>query len=283
MITPTSSLHHPLIIALAIALSTLPLFANIPHDHSITDSTVQVQFGTDSAKVDSILTRRFETRRLLFRYSGSFSHENELRSKADSYDAFCDTVSRILQLPASSLKTPVYLYADSGEQLLCFKGWPPLHEDQAFSGPNEIHAIGLGAIQHEIVHILANNLIAYAKSAFFAEGIEQYVEIIRSRDVFQKDLRIAKKHLSQPWESWANDSIGFWATGLEESIVVAYPVSGLFVNYLIQRSGIGTFKKFYRRIRTEISTEAAFFVVYGYPLSQAISEFKTTIAADNNR
>ncbi len=279
MKTPNSSLSHSLIIALVIALSPLPLVANTLRNHSAADSTVQVQFGLDSVKVDSILTHRLETARLLFKYSDNFSHANELRSKAGSYDAFCDTVSRILQLPKSSLKTPVYLYADSVEQLLCFKGWPPLHENQAFSGPNEIHANGLGAIQHEIVHILANNLIAYAKSVFFAEGIEQYVEIVRSDDMFRKDLRIAKKHLSEPWESWANDSIGFWATGEAESIVVAYPVSGLFVNYLIQRSGLETFKKFYRRIRLEVSTEVAFSIIYGYPLNEAIAEFKRTVAS----
>jgi hypothetical protein len=250
-----------------------------PFEHSLADSILMVQFGIDSTMVDSLLIHKLETTRFLFRFSANLRNPNELRSKASSYDAFCDTVSRILQLAKSSFKTNVYLYADTLEQSLCFKGWPPLRENQAVSLLREIHANGLGAIKHEIVHVLFNDLVAHARSAFFAEGVEQYVEQVRSDDVFRQALRIAKKFLSHPWEKWANDSIGFWATGEDESIIVAYPVSGLFVKYLIQRSGVETFKEFYRRIRTEVSTEVAFSIVYGYPLSKAISEFKTTIAS----
>ena len=220
-----------------------------------------IQFGMDSTMVDSLLNHKLETSRFLFRYSAKFRYADQLQSRVSSYESFCDTVSHILQLPKSTLKTPIYLYADSVEQLLCFKGWSALRENQAFTGPNEIHANGLGAIEHEIVHVLANNLIAYAKSVFFAEGIEQYVEIVRSDEVFRKDLRIAKKFISKPWDKWANDTIGFWATGEDESIVVAYPVSGLFVKFLLQHSNLEIFKEFYRAIRTEVSTEAAFYKI----------------------
>lgn len=281
---PNSSLVYLTLVAAAIVMSPASLFGKAPLNHSAADSVVWVQFRIDSVKVDSLLTHRLETSRFIFRYSASFLYANELRSKASSYDAFCDTVTRILRLPKASFETNVYLYADSVEQFLCFKGWPALRENQAVSLIREIHANGLGAIEHETVHILVNDLIAYATSSFFAEGIEQYVEQVRSVDAFRKALAVAKKFLKEPFEKWANGSIGFWATPLDDSLpaaapVSAYPVSGLFVNYLIQRSGVETFKEFYRRIRTEKSSEAAFSIVYGYPFSKAISEFKTTIAS----
>lgn len=279
MKTPSSSLIYSIIIAGAIAISPLSLLGKTRPNNSVADSTVWVQFGIDSVKVDSILTHKLQTSRFLFRYSDNFPYASKLQSKASSYDAFCDTVSRILRLPKASFKTNVYLYADSVEQFQCFKGWPALRENQAVSLIREIHANGLGAIEHEAVHILANDLIAYAKSSFFAEGIEQYVELVRSNDKFRKAVTIANNHISEPWETWANDSIAFWATGSDESIVVAYPVSGLFVKYLIEWRGLDTFKVFYRRIRTEASTEGAFTITYGYPLSTAISEFKATIAS----
>jgi len=267
------------IIAATIALSPPSSPGRTAINHSLADSVVWIQFGIDWVMVDSLLTHKLETARFLFRYSDNFRHAKELQSQTSSYDAYCDTVSRILELPTASFKTNVYLYADSIEQSQCFKGWPALREGQAFSFVREIHANGLGALEHETVHVLVNDLIAYASSAFFAEGIAHYVECIRSDDVLQKSIRIAKKVLSEPWDEWANDSIGFWSTGQIESIIVTYPVSGLFVNYLIQRSGLRTFKEFYRRIRTEKSAEVAFPIVYGHPLSKAISEFKTTIAS----
>lgn len=241
---------------------------------------MMVQFGIDSTMIDSLLIHKLETGRFLFRYSPHFPHLDELQTNAAAYDAFCDTVTRLLQLPDSNFKIIVYMYADPREWSLCFKGWPPPdRENQAVTLIQEIHAYGLLPIEHETVHVLFNVFVAYAKSSFFAEGIQQYVEQVRSDDEFHKAVRIANKFSKEPFEQWANDSIDFWATPEEESNIVAYPVSGLFVKYLIQRSGLETFKEFYRRIRTEASTDVAFSITYGYSLSKAISEFKRTIAS----
>lgn len=275
----------PIILFVAVYATLIPCSArsyhSSPFDLSAADSVVFVQFGIDSAMVDSLLIYKLETSRFLFRYSPKFPQAGELRSKGGSYDAYCDTITSLLQLPKSHFKTVVYLYADSSEQFLCFKGWPQLRENQAVSLLREIHASGLLPIEHEIVHILFNDLVAHARSPFFAEGVALYVEYVRSDESSHNAIRIAKKYLPQPWEKWANDSIGFWATGDEHSIIVAYPVSGLFVKYLIQRYGLETFKDFYRCIRKDASTDvdAAFLITYGYSLSKAISDFKTTIAS----
>jgi hypothetical protein len=280
----SSSLIRLMLIATAITLTSSSVFGRILLTHSAPDSIVFVQFGIDSAKVDSILTNRIETSRFLFRYSDNFSLASELHSKASLFDAHCDTVTRLLDLPKSEFKTTVYLYANATEWSLCFKGWPPpTAENQAVTLLREIHANALLPLEHEIVHILVNDLIAYAKSSFFAEGVAQYVQYVRSNEEVQKAVRIAKKVLSEPWDKWANDSIGFWSTGQIESIIVTYPVSGLFVKQLIESHGLKTFKEFYRRIRTEATTEAAFAATYGHPLSKAIAEFKTTIATWQDR
>ena len=280
MSSHNSSLVRPIIIAVTIALSSFPLFGKTSHTHSVTDSTVQMQFGIDSTRADSLLAHTLESKRFVFRFSSHFLHVDQLRDNAPLYDAFCDSAARLLQLRDSSFKTVVCLFANREEWAFCVRGWPPPdRENRAVTFRFEVCSYGLRPIEHEAVHVLCNRFLAYSKSVFFAEGIEQYVEIARSNDTFRNAVRIAKKFLNEPFQRWASDSVGFWATPFDDSDVVAYPVSGLFVRYLIQRSGLDTFKEFYRRIRTEVSTEAAFSLVYGQSLSEATSDFKKAIAS----
>ena len=140
---------------------------------------------------------------------------------------------------------------------------------------NEIHTLGLFPIEHESVHILFNSSVAYTNSQFFAEGVTQYFEHSRDTTVYLRDLEIVRKNLNQPIKDWINGTKNFWDSPKDDWITVTYPISGVFVRFLIDKYGLKAFKDFYKTMSgpSNISVADAFQNAFDSNLGHDISEF----------
>ncbi|MBI3004705.1 MAG: hypothetical protein HYY49_04745, partial [Ignavibacteriales bacterium] len=140
---------------------------------------------------------------------------------------------------------------------------------------NEIHTLGLFPIEHESVHILFNHAVAHSKSQFFAEGIVQYFEHSRDSSAYERDLGIARKNLDQPIMKWIIGKKDFWDAPKDDWITVTYPISGVFVRYVIDKYGFLAFKEFYKKTEngSTVTVEEAFENTFSSKLADDVAEF----------
>ena len=103
----------------------------------------------------------------------------------------------------------------------------------------------------------------------FAKGAVPDDTPLVAYDSYDRPLPTESTLLSK----WADGSIYFYATPLEDQWPVAYPASGLFVMYLIDQHGLAKFKEFYPR--TDL--KAGFLEVYEGTLSDAVRQWKETL------
>ena len=212
------------------------------------------------------LNRIMTSKHYVFHYSEKVSNSDKLEVKAADFDQYCDEAIIKLELERPDYKIDCYIYSDENEKFF-LSGIP---------GPGgvtygkEIHTLGFGAIEHESVHVLFNSEFSQPSNNFFNEGIRQYYEYVTDVKSLAAGRNTVRKYLNEPIEKWANGSIYFFHTPSENERLVAYPASGLFVNYLIDNHGLDKFKQFYGKL----DVEAGFLEVYGKPLADTVKEWK---------
>ncbi len=241
------------------------------------DSSAIFSFNFQRDEIEKRLGLQFESRYYTFRFSEKLNFDT-LQAKSIEYDQFCDNVIRLLELSAPTEKIQCYIYSDESEAALT--GF--LHSGGGFALPkNEIHTFGYFALEHESAHILFNNAVCWPQSSFFSEGLRQFVEHKLYPHLLERDKDIAKRYLDQPIESWANGTKDFWESAKDDWITVSYPISGLFVRFLIDAHGLDKFKEFYRKLDISLSVdlENKFSDVYKTPLHNAIQHWKTLVQA----
>jgi len=217
------------------------------------------------------LPRRLESAYYVFHYSKRVPEFETIKSKAIQLDDFCNKALIDLELTKPVFKIPCYIYSSETEKFI-FTGFPG---GGAVTYGRDIHSLGFGSIEHETVHALFNNLVSEPSGNFFNEGIQQYYEQKIYPEVLARDKELSKKYMNEPIEKWANDSINFFSTPSENGRFLAYPISGLFVKYLLENYGLSKFKEFY--IKTD--TESGFEEVYGETLKDVVMKWKVTAAS----
>lgn len=212
------------------------------------------------------LNREVTSKHFVFHYSDKVSNSDKLEAKAANFDKYCDEAIDKLELEQPDYKIHSYIYSDENEKLL-LSGTPGRG---GVTYGKEIHTFGFDTVEHESIHVLFNNAIAQSNNNFFNEGIRQYYEYITDAESLEAGRKTVRKYLNEPIEKWANDSIYFFSTPSENGWPVAYPVSGLFVKFLIDHHGLDKFKRFYGRV----DIDAGFLEVYGKPLVDMVKEWK---------
>ena len=215
---------------------------------------------------EKYLNRKLDSKYYVFHYSDKVCSSETIKTKAENFDKYCDKAIAKLKLKRPDYKITCYIYSDENEKFLL----------SLIPGPGgvtygkEIHTLGFDAIEHESVHVLFNSAVAQPNNNFFNEGIRQYYEFITDPKSLEKGRQTIRKYLNEPIEKWADESINFFNTPVEDKWYVAYPASGLFVKFLIDNNGLEKFKEFYKI--TDV--EAGFREVYGTPLADMVEKWK---------
>jgi hypothetical protein len=217
---------------------------------------------------EKCLSYKLESRYYFFHCSDKAVDVEMLKSRASVFDNYCNEVVLRLELDKPDYKIDCYIYTDENEKLL-LSGTPGRG---GVTYGKEIHTLGFDAIEHESVHVLFNSDVGQPNNNFFNEGIRQYYEYTTNAESLEASRKTVRKYLNEPIEKWANGSVYFFSTPSENGWPVAYPASGLFVKFLIDRHGLEKFKGFYKKVDVDIDT--GFLEVYGKPLVDMVKEWK---------
>lgn len=135
----------------------------------------------------------------------------------------------------------VYIYANRAD-LQAFLGVPMTMQMWGLSVNNVIHSenAGLETLKHEVTHSFIRQAIGDNSNNFLVEGFRQYTEYLFDSTVGERDRDSTRAHLlrltpaltsGNPQEFFSHPS--------------SYPISGVFVQYLVDTFGLDSFKSMY--------------------------------------
>ncbi len=194
---------------------------------------------------DSLVSRHY-----VVHFSKTLHSVDSLFSVLPKYDAYCDSVVRMLDLPIPTYTIAVYLYSNEDEkyELMGWQGGA-----QAFP-PHDIHTMDLSILPHESAHVLFNNENRYWGSpSFLNEGVATYVENKLSPDLLKARELVMKNYLDQPLEDWITGVVPFFEASVYDGRPATYVAAGLFVGQLIKQFGLARYKQFHKKILLETS------------------------------
>jgi hypothetical protein len=232
----------------------------------------------DKEELRKSLPDSIESRQYILHFSQQYHSIDTLIRSLSQYDTYCDSVIKILNLPAPSYRIDIYLY-DSETKKYDLMGWQS--GAQAFP-PHEIHTLILAVIPHETAHILFNNENKYWGSpSFLNEGVARFVEYKLSLILFQSHKLAFRKYLDQPLEKWITGAFPFFEAPEYDDLPATYIAAGLFVYDLVETYGLNRYKNFHRNILINTNPadfEKAFNDSFGITIQSYVEKWKQTMA-----
>jgi hypothetical protein len=123
----------------------------------------------------------------------------------------------------------------------------------------------------ELAHTIIGRKIGVQSNSFFCEGFAVYTGYLTDSSSYSADLDSARANIDLLTEEIiVGPDYRFY------SIPLMYPVSGVFTRFVIEKTGIETFKEIYRQ-----STIEDAFQEKGYPLAELITEFRKIIRGES--
>lgn len=190
------------------------------------------------------------------------------------------------RLKINPLTEPIVCYIHSEPNEATFfanfyfmQGYGVLPKDKVFGTVfmNQLHCVGfsLDLIKHEGFHALWEKSIGLSINAFFSEGIQEYDLWGQDTAAVNHNINIFRKHADYDMSRLVaiGDIQSFWGGPTENNWPIAYPLSGLFVRYLINQWGLPLFKEMYVIEDKEI----AFRKTYNKSVDEVITEFRNTL------
>ena len=163
----------------------------------------------------------------------------------------------------------VYIYAKR-EDLQGFLAIPMSMHMWGLNVNNVIHSesYDIETIKHEATHNFIKQKIGDNHNNFFNEGFRQYTEYLFDKNKYRLDKDTTLVYLDLLTVSLTE---GNWQEFFGHP--QPYPISGVFVKYVIDKSGLKNFKEMYSKnmIAEEIKK------LYGLTMMQLITEFKDYI------
>jgi len=174
-------------------------------------------------------------------------------SKTDSiFEEICGKL--IIPLPENPIIC--YLHAEPNEatffaNFYFMQGFGVLPTDRTFGTVfmKQLHCVGLNLdiVKHEGFHALWEKSVGLSINAFFSEGIQEYYQWGNDTAIVNSNKGILKKHSDYDFTNLVlkGEIQHFWGGPAENNWPIAYPLSGLFVKYLVEKWGIESFKEMY--------------------------------------
>jgi len=158
-------------------------------------------------------------------------------------------------------------------------GCDALPEDMTFGTVHmkQLHSVGFNTdiIRHEGFHSIWEKSVGLSINSFFSEGIQEYYNWGHDNFKVNNNITIIQKHLDYDMTDLVKkgDSQAFWGGPSENNWPIAYPLSGLFVKYLVDNRGLELFKKFYVIEDKNIASKE----IYGKSVDELIMDFRNNV------
>jgi hypothetical protein len=188
-------------------------------------------------------------------------------SLIDSFTEFC----RLYKVKRPSQKLQFFIHADQSE-INIVSGDPKPGSTGGFVADRMIHTVGIDKelLLHEGVHFIFNSNSG-CHNAFFNEGIPLSFALFQHPEHVTSDCKLIQDNLEIL--DLITGKTAFWNGPYKNGQCLSYPISGLFIKFLIDRFGIDKLRKFYNC--RDISE--GFKTIYNMELPVVVSEWKNFV------
>jgi hypothetical protein len=157
-----------------------------------------------------------------------------------SFEDFC----RLYQVKRPPEKLKFFIHSDQLE-INIVSGDPKPGTTGGFVIDSLIHTVGLDKdlLTHEGVHYIFNFNLR-SPNAFFNEGIPLSFALFQHPERIRNDCKLIRDNLEI--RNLITGKTGFWEGPYKNGQCLSYPISGLFVKFLIDKYGIDKLKSFYQ-------------------------------------
>jgi len=201
------------------------------------------------------------------KYKTISQFQSSIDTLIDSFNDFC----RIYKVNKPAQKLKFFIHWDQLEiNIVC--GDPKPGSTGGLVIDNLIHTVGMDKelLSHEGVHFIFNNNLR-SPNSFFNEGIPSSFALFQHPERITSDCKLIQDNLEII--DLITGKTDFWKGPYKNGQCLSYPISGLFVKFLIDKYGIDNLKRFYQY--TDISE--GFKAIYNLELHILATEWENYI------
>jgi hypothetical protein len=204
------------------------------------------------------------------KYKTTSQFQVTIDSLIDSFTEFCG----LYKVSRPSQKLKFFIHTDQSEINLV-SGDPKPGSTGGFVIDSLIHTVGINKelLIHEGVHYIFNSN-SRSHNAFFNEGIPMSFALFEHHDRITNDCKLIKDNLEI--QDLITGKATFWMGPYKDGQCLSYPISGLFVKFLIDKYGMDKLKRFYQCG----DIVEGFKTVYNMDLQIIISEWKNFVLSN---
>ncbi len=193
--------------------------------------------------------------------------QDSIDALIDSFNDFC----RLYKVKKPSQKLKFFIHSDQSE-INIVSGDPKPGTTGGFVIDSLIHTVGMDKelLTHEGVHFIFN-YSSGSQNAFFNEGIPSSFALFQHPERITNECKLIQDNLEI--QDLISGKTEFWKGPYKSGQCLSYPISGLFIKFLIDKYGIDKLKRFYQ---CPDITEG-FKTVYNTELPMIVTEWKSFI------
>jgi len=197
------------------------------------------------------------------KYKTISQYQGSIDEVIDSFDDFC----RLYNVTQPSQKLKFFIHQDQLE-INIVSGDPKPGTTGGIVIDSLIHAVGMDKelLLHEGVHFIFN-YNSRSPNAFFNEGIPSSFALFQHPERIAKDCELIKDNLDIA--DLITGKTEFWKGPYKDGQCLSYPISGLFVKFLIDQYGIDKLRRAYQY--PDITE--GFKTVYNVKLPEIVTEW----------
>jgi hypothetical protein len=239
---------------------------NLKENKFIPDSLVDLQLirkenysqKIDNKYIEACFSCKYKT---ITQFQGSID------DVMNSFDDFC----KLYEVKKPSQKLKYFIHWDQSE-INIVSGDPKPGTTGGLVIDSLIHTVGMDKelLTHEGVHFIFNNN-SCSPNSFFNEGIPLSFALFQHPERIKSDCLLIKDNLHI--QDLITGKTEFWKGPYKNGKCLSYPISGLFIKFLIDRYGIDKLKRFYQF--PDISE--SFKTIYNVELPGIVTEWENFI------
>jgi hypothetical protein len=219
--------------------NTMRYLGNLQDNKFIPDSLVDLELIRKEN-----YSQKIENKYIVACFSCKYSTIRQFQGPIDdlvkSFEDFC----RLYKVKRPPEKLKFFIHSDQLE-INIVSGDPKPGTTGGFVIDNLIHTVGLDKdlLTHEGIHYIFNFNLR-SPNAFFNEGIPLSFALFQHPERIRNDCKLIRDNLEI--RNLITGKTGFWEGPYKNGQCLSYPISGLFVKFLIDKYGIDKLKSFYQ-------------------------------------
>jgi len=236
---------------------------NLKENEFLSDSLVDlalIRKGNYTQKIDN----EYIEACFSCKYESISQFQGSIDDLIDSFDEFC----KLYKVAHPSQKLKFFIHRDQIE-INIVSGDPKPGTTGGLVIDSLIHTVGIDKelLLHEGVHFIFN-YNSGSPNAFFNEGIPSSFALFQHPERIAKDCELIKDNLDIA--DLITGKTEFWKGPYKDGQCLSYPISGLFIKFLIDKYGIDKLKSVYQYPDISVGFKA----VYNVELPIVVKEWK---------